>query len=515
MSDRERLINEDDQERIRESPELEDELETESQTRTFTDTGMETETRLERTLGLFDAVGIGVGIMLGSGIFVSPGGVMANAGSFGSSIIIWVLCGVFSLLGGLCYAELGTLIPESGGDYTYCNRIFPDIIGFLRLWVEVIIIRPGCHAAVAVTFAVHILQPFFPGQSVPSTPKKLIAAACITLFSWLNMYSIRGSTMVNSYTAFAKTISLILIIGVGIMKAAQGEIYNFMPEEFWKDSTTDFPKLCLACYSGLWSFAGWTDIVLVTEEIQNPGKNVPLSIIISCTLIIGLYCLVNLAYFTVLTRTEASAIATAQVFIEKALPTLPGHQYIIPVLVSLACFGGVNGSLFASGRYYFVAGRNNHMPPILSMVQIHRNTPSVACFLNGLLSTAMLFNDDIYSLINYTNFIYFVCIILAISGLAYLKITGQATGSTVKVPLPILILTLIMFSGVVLGAMVLTPYETLGGCILTLTGLPVYFIFVRPRGKLLEWREKIEPQYEKFSRFVQKLMVVVPETKEE
>ena len=72
-----------------------------------------------------------------------------------------------------------------------------------------------------------------------------------------------------------------------------------------------------------------------------------------------------------------------------------------------------------------------------------------------------------------------------------------------------------MFSGVVLGAMVLTPYETLGGCILTLTGLPVYFIFVRPRGKLLEWREKIEPQYEKFSRFVQKLMVVVPETKEE
>ena len=186
--------------------------------------------------------------MLGSGIFVSPGGVMANAGSFGSSIIIWVLCGVFSLLGGLCYAELGTLIPESGGDYTYCNRIFPDIIGFLRLWVEVIIIRPGCHAAVAVTFALHVLQvgillislrvsvikPFFPGQSVPSIPKKLIAAACITLFSWLNMYSIKGSTMVNSYTAFAKTISLILIIGVGIWKAGQGEIQNFMPDEFWK-----------------------------------------------------------------------------------------------------------------------------------------------------------------------------------------------------------------------------------------------------------------------------------------
>jgi hypothetical protein len=104
---------------------------------------------------------------------------------------------------------------------------------------------------------------------------------------------------------------------------------------------------------------------------------------------------------------------------------------------------------------------------------------------------------------------------LAIGGLAYLKITGQADGSTVKVPLPILILTLIMFSGVVLGAMVLTPYETLGGVILTLTGLPIYFIFVRPRGKLLEWKRNMQPRYENFSRFIQKLMVVVPETKEE
>ena len=72
-----------------------------------------------------------------------------------------------------------------------------------------------------------------------------------------------------------------------------------------------------------------------------------------------------------------------------------------------------------------------------------------------------------------------------------------------------------MFSGVVLGAMVLTPYETIGGVILTLTGLPIYFLFVRPRGKILEWRQRIQPKYEEFSRFIQKLMVVVPETKEE
>ena len=110
---------------------------------------------------------------------------------------------------------------------------------------------------------------------------------------------------------------------------------------------------------------------------------------------------------------------------------------------------------------------------------------------------------------------FYYSIILAIGGLAYLKITGQADGSTVKVPLPILILTLIMFSGVVLGAMVLTPYETLGGIILTLTGLPIYFIFVQPRGKLLEWKQNMQPRYENFSRFIQKLMVVVPETKEE
>ena len=144
--------------------------------------GEETETRprastqLYRTIDLPNAISIAIGIMLGSGIFVSPGkvqqwsictrvinltllgGVMQNAGSFGLSIIIWILCGLLSLLGGLCYAELGTSIPESGGDYAYISKIYPDWVGFLRLWVELIIIRPGCHAAIAVTFSIHVLQ---------------------------------------------------------------------------------------------------------------------------------------------------------------------------------------------------------------------------------------------------------------------------------------------------------------------------------------------------------------------
>jgi L-type amino acid transporter 5 len=74
------------------------------------------------------------------------------------SIIIWILTGVFSMLGGLCYAELGTSIPESGGDYAYISKNYPDWVGFLRMWVELLIIRPGCHAATALTFSIHCLQ---------------------------------------------------------------------------------------------------------------------------------------------------------------------------------------------------------------------------------------------------------------------------------------------------------------------------------------------------------------------
>uniref|UniRef100_A0A183CX91 Amino acid permease n=1 Tax=Gongylonema pulchrum TaxID=637853 RepID=A0A183CX91_9BILA len=136
---------------------------------------------LRPTISLFGGVMIIVGCIIGSGIFISPKGLL-DAGSVGWSLVVWLICGAFSAIGAYCYAELGTFIRSSGGDYAYVLAAFGPLIGFLRMWIECIIVRPCTITAVAITFATYILQPFFQHCGAPYLAPQLLAAGCIARF---------------------------------------------------------------------------------------------------------------------------------------------------------------------------------------------------------------------------------------------------------------------------------------------------------------------------------------------
>jgi len=134
--------------------------------------------KLKKELGLHNGVAIIVGVIVGSGIFVSPKGVLQEAGSVGLALLIWVFCGVISLVGAICYAELGTMILKSGADYAYIRESFGNLPAFLYLWVALIVIIPTGNAIAALTFANYVLEPLFSCEAPPEAAS-LLAALCI------------------------------------------------------------------------------------------------------------------------------------------------------------------------------------------------------------------------------------------------------------------------------------------------------------------------------------------------
>ena len=134
---------------------------------------------LQQRLSLVNGVTVIVGSIIGSGIFVSPKGVLAGTGSVGLSLIVWILSGIYSMIGAYCYAELGTSILRSGADYAYLFEAFGPFLAFLRLWVECMIVRPCSQAIVALTFAYYVIEPLFPDCIQPDESVRLLAIICI------------------------------------------------------------------------------------------------------------------------------------------------------------------------------------------------------------------------------------------------------------------------------------------------------------------------------------------------
>ncbi|KAG7156134.1 Y+L amino acid transporter 2-like 11 [Homarus americanus] len=283
---------------------------------------------LRKELGLLEAVAIIVGSIIGAGIFISPKGVLEYAGSVGMSLVVWASCGMVTTVGALCFAELGTMIPESGGMYSYLLEAFGPAPAFLYFWVSVVVKNSAGAAVVAVIFASYLLQALFPDCGAPlDIPTKLLAAVLICFLSWLNCVRVKWVTKVQNVFTVTKVLALVLIIVMGVYHLARGNVQNYLhPME---GTNWAAPAISAAFYQSLFAYGGWENMYNVVEELRNPSRNLPLAIIFSTTLVTVVYTLANIAYLAVLTPAEIlSSNAVAMVL----WPWCRGHGDVNMVL---------------------------------------------------------------------------------------------------------------------------------------------------------------------------------------
>ncbi|XP_014600893.1 PREDICTED: Y+L amino acid transporter 2 [Polistes canadensis] len=463
--------------------------------------------RLKKQLGLLEGVAIILGIIFGSGIFVSPKGVIQEVGSVGLSLIIWVLCGLLSMIGALCYAELGTSIPRSGGDYAYIHEAFGALPSFLYLWAANLIFVPTTNAIMALTFAQYVLQPFFPNCSTPDNGIRLIAAATLCLLTFVNCYDVKETTKMQNIFMFAKIAALVIIIIAGLSWLCMGHTENF--ENAFENTNKDPGKIAVAFYSGIFSYSGWNYLNFMTEELKNPYVNLPRAIYISLPLVTLIYVLANVAYLSVLTPT--AMIASDAIAVTLGDQLLGVMAWSIPVMVAISAFGGLSVHIMTSSRMCFVGARNGHFPSMLSHINVSRFTPTPALVFLCILSLIMLCTSDIFVLITYCSIVESFFIMLSVAGVLWLRYKKPNMTRPIKVPLWIPITFVALCAFLVLVPCYERPYEVGMGILITVSGIPAYFMGVRWQKKPT-WFQKINV---KVTHTVQKLFMSAREEDEE
>ena len=246
--------------------------------------------------------------MIGSGIFVSPSGLLVRTNSIGVSFLVWTACGILSLFGALAYAELGTMNTSSGAEYAYFMDAFGAPPAFLFSWVSTLVLKPSQMAIICLSFAQYAVEAFAAECNPPEEVVKLVALLAIVLILLVNCYSVNLATGVqNAFTA-AKLIAILVVIIGGAYKLIQGNTQHlsqpFSAKDGLGDGSINFGRLATAFYTGLWAYDGWNNLNYVTEEIKDPSKNLPRSIMIGIPLVTLCYALINISYLAVMSPLE-------------------------------------------------------------------------------------------------------------------------------------------------------------------------------------------------------------------
>ncbi|KAG2229050.1 amino acid permease-domain-containing protein [Thamnidium elegans] len=443
-------------------------------------------------MGLLSSCNMIVGLIIGSGIFASPGPVTLKVKSVGASLVVWAIGGLLSMIGALCYAELGTMITKSGGEYQYLKSAYGLCAGLTFSWANLLLTNPIGTASIATVFAQYIMEmayfdpnnPTANAQNVPTYALKLVTIACIWVVVIFNAFGRKAGAMVANVFTAAKLLALSMIIIIGWAWIGKGHVQNF--QNAFGTSSTNALDYGTAMYMALFSYNGWNNLNYGIAEVKNPQRVLPLAITISCILVTIVYILGNIAYFATLpVETVANSTTVAMQLGMEAMGK--GGAYFFALMVVFSTFGAVNGNVWAASRLVMTAANEDsvYMPPYFGVLNEKRETPIRALILVGCIATIWTAPGDFTYLANMYSFTGWLFYGIAIAGLVVMRFKKSTKDlhRPFKIWLPLAIFFVIIDCYLVIAPLVDAgsegAYQYVICVIVGLLAIPIWFVRVK------------------------------------
>ena len=435
-----------------------------------------------------------VGTVIGSGIFLVPKTMIQRVGSVEWVFIIWVVGGLLSLAGALSYAELAAAMPEAGGEYVFLREAYGPLWGFIYSWTQMWVAKSGSIATLATGFFVYLAN-FFPPLDIvfytiplPLGPHggplelrwgQLLAIVLIACLGWLNYFGVKLGGEVQVGVTVVKVALIAVVIFAGLLL---GHPHSTAATPI---APLTFSGFIAALVAALWAYDGWNNVSMVSSEIRQPQRNLPLALIGGTVAVIAIYLLANAAYFRIMTPPEvAGADRVAADMMRKIWHSAGASGVSIAAIISI--FAALNGSILTGSRVPYAAAREGYFFSAIGRVHPEHRTPGVSIgALSAWASVLVLTGkyDDLFNLVIFASWILYGMTAAAVIVLRIRRPELVRPYHTLGYP----VVPILFVAGacvLLLSTAIDRPRESLMGIGLILLGLPFYIYWRRKAKKI-------------------------------
>lgn len=438
---------------------------------------------LRKALGVFDGIAILIGICIGAGIYSTPQIIAGYLGSFKPILLLWLLAGFFVFTSGLIYAELGTRMPHTGGEYIYVSRCFGRYAGFMFGWAQLFIIRTSAAAGLALIVADYL------GYFVvlEGVSRIMAALAVIFLFGILNYIGIQRASIFQKLSTILKVGALFSIIIIGLFFSS-GQENLLSTRAVPEGSLGPVGNIVAALMLIIFSHTGWERVGYPAGEMKNPRRVIPLSLTIGIGIVVLLYALTNLTYHRTL---GMIGMRESTIVASDVLTVLigPVGAALIAILVIISSSGSINGTIMTAPRAYYAMARDGLFFKWLDHINPRFQTPSRAIAAHCLWAGVILIIRGTFETIA-SGLVFAILIFYGLSTLALFKMRRDRIGgeNIFRVPLyPFLpLLSLLLIIGLIILRAWFEWQRSLVDLAFIVTGIPFAFYWCRKKAQSLE-----------------------------